>query len=265
MDEYSWGLTMNFLNRAYFGWPSSAASSQTSTLGTKIHYEGTPVHIASDHNLCIQEWKNIRESHLANTKEGYVDIAYNFGACPHGWLFEGRGLGKETAANGNQDLNHAHYSIVGLVGDSGDVTPTDLMLGSIRDGIELLQANGAGPEIKGHRDGYPTDCPGDALYNWVKQGAPRPGGTPKPSPAPSPVPTPNHPWPGVYVKQGSTGDIVRTIQARLSARGWTIGVDGQFGPQTDRVIRQFQAEKNLGVDGIVGPATWSALWNAPIT
>lgn len=258
---------MNFLNRAYFGWPPSAASSQTSTLGTKIHYEGTPVHIASDHNLCIQEWKNIRESHLANTKEGYVDIAYNFGACPHGWLFEGRGLGKETAANGNQDLNHAHYSIVGLVGDSGDVTPTDLMLSSIRDGIELLQANGAGSEIKGHRDGYPTDCPGDDLYNWVKLGAPRPGDAPKPKPTPGPVPppTPNHPWPGIYVSQGSTGDIVRTIQARLQARGWTISVDGQFGPQTDRVIRQFQAEKNLGVDGIVGPATWSALWNAPIT
>lgn len=51
------------------------------------------------------------------------------------------------------------------------------MLGAIRDGIELLRKHGAGAEIKGHRDGYATTCPGVKLYAWVKKGAPRPHGT----------------------------------------------------------------------------------------
>nr|WTB30873.1 hypothetical protein OG781_16515 [Streptomyces sp. NBC_00830] len=68
----------------------------------------------------------------------------------------------------------AHYAIVGLVGDSGLTEPIDAMLGAIGDGIELLRAHGAGAEIKGHRDGYATACPGGPLYAWVQNGAPRP-------------------------------------------------------------------------------------------
>jgi peptidoglycan hydrolase-like protein with peptidoglycan-binding domain len=73
-----------------------------------------------------------------------------------------------------------------------------------------------------------------------------------------------HPFPGT-VKRGSRGAAVRAVQARLASRGWKIGVDGDFGPTTEKVVRAFQAEKHLGVDGIVGPRTWTALWTAPVT
>lgn len=167
---------MKLITRAQLGWPASAAPTQTTTLGVKVHYEGTPVStkLLTDHAACIAEWKAIRASHLANTAENYSDIAYNYAACPHGYLLEGRGLRRRTGANGNQALNIAHYAIVGLVGSSGLTEPTDDMLTAIRDGIDLLRANGAGPEIKGHRDGYATACPGAPLYAWVLKGAPRP-------------------------------------------------------------------------------------------
>jgi hypothetical protein len=170
---------MQLITRAQLGWPTSAAPAQTSTLGVKVHYEGTAVStkLLTDHTACIAEWKAIRASHLANKTENYSDVAYNYAACPHGYLLEGRGIGRRTGANGNQTLNKGHYAIVGLVGSSGLTAPTDAMLGAIRDGIELLRKNGAGTEIKGHRDGYATDCPGGPLYTWVKKGAPRPGGT----------------------------------------------------------------------------------------
>lgn len=170
---------MKLITRAQLGWPASAAPDQATTRGVKVHYEGTPVSrdLLDDHDRCIQEWKAIRKSHLANTAENYSDIAYNYGACPHGYLLEGRGIGKRTGANGNQDLNRAHYAIVGLVGSSGLVEPTDAMLAAIRDGIDLLRKHGAGAEVKGHRDGYATACPGEALYAWVRKGAPRPGGS----------------------------------------------------------------------------------------
>ncbi|MFE7485444.1 peptidoglycan-binding protein [Streptomyces sp. NPDC057552] len=177
---------MKLVTRAQLGWPASAAPSQTTAKGVKVHYEGTPVStkLLTNHDACITEWKNIRKSHLANKTEGYSDVAYNFAACPHGYLLEGRGLRKRTGANGNQALNQGHYAIVGLVGSSGLTEPTDAMLDAIRDGIDLLRNNGAGNEIKGHRDGYATACPGGPLYAWVKKGAPRPQGDDEPDSKP---------------------------------------------------------------------------------
>ncbi|MGW5175927.1 peptidoglycan-binding protein [Streptomyces sp. NPDC004082] len=175
---------MKLVTRAQLGWPASAAPTQTSTKGVKVHYEGTAVstRLLTDHSACIAEWKAIRASHLANKQENYSDIAYNYGACPHGYLLEGRGIGKRTGANGNQALNQAHYAIVGLVGSEGLTEPTDEMLSAIRDGIEELRKHGAGTEIKGHRDGYATACPGGPLYAWVQKGAPRPAGDVEPKP-----------------------------------------------------------------------------------
>lgn len=167
---------MKLVTRTQLGWPTSAAPTQTSTKGVKVHYEGTEVstRLLTDHDACIAEWKSIRKSHLANPTENYSDVAYNYAACVHGYLLEGRGIGRRTGANGNQELNRAHYAIVGLVGDEGLTEPTDAMLSAIRDGIELLRRNGAGTEIRGHRDGHATTCPGPALYAWVQKGAPRP-------------------------------------------------------------------------------------------
>lgn len=167
---------MKLVTRSQLGWPKSAAPSQATTRGVKVHYEGSHVSkdLLEDHDLCIAEWKAIRKSHLANRAENYSDVAYNYAACPHGFLLEGRGIGRRTGANGSAALNTAHYAILGLVGSSGLTEPTDAMLGAIRDGIELLRKHGAGSEIKGHRDGYATACPGGPLYAWVKDGAPRP-------------------------------------------------------------------------------------------
>jgi GH24 family phage-related lysozyme (muramidase) len=51
-------------------------------------------------------------------------------------------------------------------------------------------------------------------------------------------------------------------QAQMQRRGWTIAVDGLYGPQSDRIARQFQQEKGLDVDGIVGAQTWQAAFDS---
>ncbi|MFJ9740803.1 peptidoglycan recognition family protein [Streptomyces sp. NPDC101166] len=211
---------MKLVTRAQLGWPASEAPTQTSTKGVKVHYEGTPVStkLLDDHAACITEWKNIRASHLANTKENYSDVAYNYAACPHGYLLEGRGIGRRTGANGNQDLNRAHYAIVGLVGSEGLTKPTDAMLGAIRDGIELLRQHGAGNEIRGHRDGYATDCPGGPLYAWVQKGAPRPSTTtPKPAPQEDDMPTAKEIADAVWAKQFASPTAPQGTDALRSA------------------------------------------------
>ena len=91
-----------------------------------------------------------------------------------------------------------------------------------------------------------------------------------PAPAPGPTPPPSSggaapPWPGVYLEDYTEDPSVTTWQAQMAARGWSIDVDGCYGPASSEVCWQFQAEKGLGVDGIVGPQTWAASWTAPVT
>lgn len=47
---------------------------------------------------------------------------------------------------------------------------------------------------------------------------------------------------------------LRTLQGALHVQ-----VDGEFGPETEKAIRHFQAEHGLSTDGVAGPETWSAL------
>ncbi|MFF9279499.1 peptidoglycan recognition protein family protein [Streptomyces griseosporeus] len=265
---------MKLVTRAQLGWPASAAPTQTSTRGVKVHYEGTEVStkLLTDHAACIAEWKAIRASHLANKKENYSDIAYNYGACPHGYLLEGRGIGKRTGANGNQELNQAHYAIVGLVGSEGLTEPTDAMLSAIRDGIDLLRQHGAGTEIKGHCDGYATTCPGAALYAWVQKGAPRPasapaagGSTPaKPKPKPKVslahiVYAARHDPPAAQGHTSYKAEVL-TVERALKAEGLLPGeyVDGSFGTKTVTAYARWQRSPAGGgftgaaADGIPG-------------
>jgi peptidoglycan hydrolase-like protein with peptidoglycan-binding domain len=68
---------------------------------------------------------------------------------------------------------------------------------------------------------------------------------------------PIQPFP--LVQQGDQGHPVPTLQYLLHAHGHTVVVDGNFGPRTDAAVQAFQKSKSLGVDGLVGRHTWSAL------
>lgn len=269
---------MKLVTRAQLGWPASAAPIQTSTKGVKVHYEGTAVStkLLTDHAACLAEWQAIRKSHLANKVENYSDIAYNYGACPHGYLLEGRGIGRRTGANGDQPLNIAHYAIVGLVGSEGLTEPNDLMLGAIRDGIELLRQHGAGDEIKGHRDGYATACPGGPLYAWVQKGAPRPAGSVTdpgtPAPAKPKVSLAHVVYAARHDPVAAQGHTtykaeVLIVEKALKAEGFLSAqyVDGSFGSLTVGAYARWQRSAAGGgyvgdaADGIPGSASLKRL------
>ena len=62
------------------------------------------------------------------------------------------------------------------------------------------------------------------------------------------------------LKNGSTGEAVKTLQARLNELGYSCGVvDGIFGAKTVAAVKSFQSANGLTVDGIVGAQTWAAL------
>lgn len=76
---------------------------------------------------------------------------------------------------------------------------------------------------------------------------------------PTRPPTPARP----VLQQGSTGDLVEQVQTFLrrvfpSYAGGLVA-DGDFGPATAAVVREFQRRSGLDADGVIGPASWTAL------
>ncbi len=69
------------------------------------------------------------------------------------------------------------------------------------------------------------------------------------------------------LNSGSTGGQVRQLQYMLATLSEyinaipNVAVDGIFGSRTEAAVRAFQRFAGLSVDGVVGPATWYALYN----
>ena len=63
------------------------------------------------------------------------------------------------------------------------------------------------------------------------------------------------------VRRGSTGSAVRTLQEMLVKLGYSIAIDGDFGPATEKAVKGFQTVYGLEVDGIVGKMTWGKLYD----
>lgn len=59
----------------------------------------------------------------------------------------------------------------------------------------------------------------------------------------------------MLIKIGSKGNDVKRIQELLGCTP-----DSVFGPQTDKLVRAWQTKHNLVADGVVGPATWKAMF-----
>lgn len=59
------------------------------------------------------------------------------------------------------------------------------------------------------------------------------------------------------IRYGSNGDDVKLLQSLLGIKP----VDGIFGKQTERAVKDFQESRGLVADGIVGAKTWNELTN----
>lgn len=123
-----------------------------------------------------------------------------------------------------------------------------LTLGSVQAGW-----NNCGPG--GYRGGYygPRYYGGGPGWGW--------GGGP--SFGVSFVTAPQPVYRTVYVERGgyrSSGTLLATAQARLARMGYYRGyIDGDFGPQTARALRNYQIDYGLPVTGRLDGRTLSSL------
>lgn len=64
------------------------------------------------------------------------------------------------------------------------------------------------------------------------------------------------------LRRGSKGQDVIDCQTMLYKLGYGLGVDGidgDYGRNTERAVKEFQSDHRLTVDGVCGPMTWDAL------
>lgn len=64
---------------------------------------------------------------------------------------------------------------------------------------------------------------------------------------------------GGSLRRGAKGAAVEQVQRLLTAKGYPVTVDGDFGPGTESAVKKFQASQGLPADGVVGATTLKAL------
>ncbi|WP_076262346.1 phage tail tip lysozyme [Intrasporangium flavum] len=71
----------------------------------------------------------------------------------------------------------------------------------------------------------------------------------------------NNTWYSILpvLREGSSGEAVKGLQRELVDAGYSLTVDGSFGPATNTAVRSYQSKVGLVVDGVVGNNTWGSL------
>lgn len=234
-----------FVPRSAWGARPRGATPTThpigSTLGVTLHWEGP--HMGSfPHSACDDKVRGIEDFHR-DTRD-WADIAYNALVCPHGYVFEGRGVWTKSAANGSTEDNDNWYAVCGLWGD-GDAFTAEAKVGFIEAVQWLRSEGGAGSRVNGHRDHKSTECPGDAVYRWLQNA----NFSADPTPPPPPI-TSHTRWAlrttGVHATPGGTklrdlapGDSFRVIDGSGHGNdGWIQTTHGNWvlGEDTTRTI-----------------------------
>lgn len=257
----------HWYQRDEWGAPAPKAALQRMALPVStvfLHHTVTPV--SNDSKADMRKVTNY---------SSYVDVPYNVVVHPNGDIFTGRYLNGMPALGAHTGGHNATSVGIALIGRYDQaINPSEAALESLARVLNAFSQQGFITKtfrFKAHQDApYATACCGKNLkaqIGTIFAKANVVGGVfvPQPVPQQPQAPVSSRPAYPMLLKRGTKGTFVRQFQQRLRDRGWNISVDGDFGPKTEAIVRQFQAEKGLGVDGLVGPKTWNAIWNAPIT
>ena len=126
--------------------------------------------------------------------------------------------------------------------------------------VGLYVGNGKVIEAKGAQAGVTTSKITDSKWtHWGElKGVDYTGAAPEPAPEPEPAKKPT-------VRRGNRNVYVKELQTDLTKLGYSLGIcgiDGDFGPATEKAVKEFQRDHGLTQDGVCGPKTWAALEEA---
>ncbi|WP_371572610.1 N-acetylmuramoyl-L-alanine amidase [Streptomyces sp. NBC_01314] len=225
--------------------------------GVVIHHHGSgDGYPKANHQDCYNQVLGIQDQAMNVSwfeeeilgKDVYDDIPYNFLVCQHGWVFEGRGLGVRSAANGREiaGSNQNYFAVMGMI--ELDDAPSQAMLTSIKELIAQLRQEKtwpAGKLIKGHRELLSSkECPGQ-LFPYVTNGSLEPS-----PPAPVPVPVPVPASVPIYSRAdwGARPPNAVTWVEPSARTGFTVHYSAGPSSQTPRQIQNYHMDSNSWVD-----------------
>jgi hypothetical protein len=145
------------------GWTSTPYAVADSTRTEFfVHYEGGTF----THDTGVQAMRSIDAGHRAN---GWSGVGYNFVVMLDGSCWEGRGWGLVGA----HCPKHNTSGVGVQIHLGGAQAPTGAALATCRALYdEACRRSGRKLAIRGHRDGFATECPGVILERWVRAGLP---------------------------------------------------------------------------------------------
>jgi N-acetylmuramoyl-L-alanine amidase len=200
------------------------------------------------------EYDDARVMEAWHKERGFKEIGYHAFVCKDGTVQMGRDWNKTPAAQQNHNTGSMAFCLHGLKLEAF----TAAQIGTMRDLSRAVDAAFSDKNSKlrwrGHREVAAKLCPvvdyktilGLDAHGNLGAGTSR------------------YPESTVYIEEAlrifDRGPSVEAVQRKLKERGYNLSVDGVFGRETDKIVRQFQRDHRLKVDGIVGSSTMAALW-----
>lgn len=247
-------------------WKARAPKRRTPKLlgsASTCHWNGLLITVKGlktwDHSECASLVRGIQNFHMDGN--GWSDIAYNFVECPHGYIFEGRGLNVVNAANGTNAANSSSHAIMCLGGVGNDFLEDEKV--GFRECVAYIAEKTTAPDAcVGHRDHKATQCPGDERYSWVRAGMPLSEPAPPPVPPPPDVETESKRIKILQSLVGSTPDGLwgPNTEAAINRNliGWNKNLPGNKNRELVKLLQRQGNRKfnnNMAVDGLLGPVT----------
>jgi len=188
-------------------------------------------------------------------EEGFKMIGYHFVIRRDGSIEKGRDLMEAGAhVNPPAGINSTSVGICMVGGISEHNLPennyTISQWTTLDKLVSEMQTKFQGAQVVGHNElakkaGAPRACPCFDVQEWLHNR----------KPSERPLEGSGRP----VLKQGDKSTQVKDLQRLLTAHGFTVVADGEFGPNTFKQVQAFQRAEGLATDGIVGPKTWDAL------
>ncbi len=211
------------------------------------------LHHAAASNCTPQQ---VHSWHLA---KGWAGIGYNYFVAKDGTVYRGR---EELQCGAHTEGYNTSGMGICCEGNYQVETMPEAQKKSLVDLLKDLKSRYGNIPIKGHKHFNVTSCPGDKFpldeivaevegkATEVKNEATK---VEKQEVCEVKLPV---------LGKGDAGNTVKALQRMLIYEGYNCGgygADGDFGTGTEKSVKQYQKEKGLVADGIVGEKTWSKL------
>ena len=207
--------------------PAGAYAPIRATQPPTIHWNG-PATGLTESSSVDAEAAFLRgvQSHHIDTNH-WIDIAYSWAFAQTGRIYECRGWGNRSAANGTRTGNDSSHAFFLMLGQGEQ--PSDAMIAAIR---EMRSVDGH-DTVRPHRSWKPTECPGDDIARMIDAGIFNANQE-------TTMPTPN--------------DYVRQLQERLG-----VEADGLYGPITHRAVMAALDRPSVDPADVIDAGHWRDL------